>query len=497
MKTDATVTEPSVGTTRRPRLDLTVLLCAALGLALSAAGGLFVHARLAEAAPEHGVATAWAIFLGGGLATLLMAAQIHTQNRRTRRVERQMAAGTQALLEANRNLRRHAEAREASLAALRQSEARYRLLADNANDVISRHAPNGEITYVSPSVRSLLGHDPEALVGRNAYEMFPAQDVATTRQHVRALMDEGRPFTWTYRVRHRDGHDVWIETVHRVLPEAEGSEVLCISRDITARRSAEGALRDSEAMFRAVFEHSAVGMGMFSTADGRYLRVNHALAELLGYSVAEFEELSIKDITHPADESVTPSEIQQVLSGDKESFIVEKRYLHKNGSTVWILGNTTLIRHANGEPRYFVAQIQDISDRKRVQERLARLTHQQDLILNTAGEGICGVDRDGMITFVNRAAAETLGYQPAELVERRIHALDLGAPGGHDWQQCRIFQSIRDRETHYVDDETFRHRDGRMLRIQYVSSPIIEHKRATGAVVAFTALTAAARRQGA
>jgi PAS domain S-box-containing protein len=487
---DATAPQPAAAA-QRPRTDVSVFACLALGLIGSAAGAVFIHARLA--AVPASPAIAWTLFLGGLLLTALACVHLHARHKRLQRVEREMAAGTRALLEANRNLRRHAEAREASMAALRRSEARYRLLADHANDVISRHAPGGAITYVSPSVRTLLGYDPDSLIGRSSYDLFPARDVAATRRHLRTLMNGDQPFTRTYRVTHRNGHDIWIETVHRVLPESEGGELLCISRDITARRNAEAALRDSEAMFRTVFEHSAVGMGLFSTADGRFLRVNHALAELLGYSVAEFEELSVGDVTHPADQAVTPSEMQQVLAGDKESFIVEKRYLHKNGSTVWILGNTTLIRHADGEPRYFVTQIQDISDRKRVQQRLARLTHQQDLILNAAGEGICGVDRDGIITFANRAAGETLGYLPADLVRRPIHALEDSGPATPRWRDCRIYQSIRDRETHYVDDETFRHRSGRVLHVQYVSSPIIEQQRATGAVVVFSA-TAEERR---
>jgi len=435
--------------------------------------------------------TTLVVTLVGLLATVLAALQIVAQNRRTQSVERQVAAGTDALLEANTNLRRHAEERETTLRALRESEARYRLLAENANDIISRHRQGGEITYVSPAVRTLLGYDPADMEGHNAYEFFHPEDRDDIERRSRELLAARQSFTALYRVRHRDGHYLWVETVHRVLSGDDGVEVLCVSRDISERMEAEQALRESEQMFRAVFELASVGMAFITPTGARFVRVNHRLADMLGYSTSEMEELTIADITHPVDQQISPSEFQQVLAGNKESFMVEKRYLHKKGHTVWIQANTTLIRHTDGEPRYFVSQIVDISDRKHAEDRLAQLSHQQQLILNAAGEGIYGVDLDGTMVFANEAAGEILGYPAEGLVGSRLHEHmhHTDADGtSHQWEDCRIYHSIRDRETHYVDGEVFRHRDGHRVDVQYVSSPIIENGRATGAVVVFSEL---------
>lgn len=425
----------------------------------------------------------------GLVGTALLVLHLAGLRRRGRAVEQQIALGTQALLEVNTNLRRNAEEREKALRALAESEARYRLLADHANDIISRQDQDGDITYVSPASRAILGYEPGELVGRRATHFVHADDWPAVRERLRA--GDGS-CTATFRVRHRDGHHVWLETVHRNLGPADGGTPgsLSISRDVTARMEAERALRDSEYLFRRVFESTAVGMAFFSPAGGRFLRANHALTEMLGYSTSELEEMTIADITHPADQHISPSEMQQMLAGAKDSFVVEKRYLHKNGSTVWILGNNTLIREPDGEPRYFVSQIQDISERKRAAQRLARLSHRQDLILHAAGEGIYGVDAEGNATFVNRAAAEMLGYDPADLVGVNMHTSthDAGNAGAPAWEDCRVRRSIRDRETHYVDNEVFRHRDGHPIHVQYVSSPIIDQGRASGAVVVFSEL---------
>ncbi len=465
------------------RWCLPALACVLIGVCLSVGAAPLAYR---DGAPPQ-TDTALIVLIAGTLLSLLLGAQLRAQARRRLPIEQRMKASTAALLEANVELRRHAEAREATLHELRESEARYRLLADNATDLLSCHDEHGAITYVSPAAHHLLGYEPEELIGRNAYELFPSEDIGTIRREVATLLRTREAFTRNYRLRRRDGHAVWVETMHRILPGSADSMVLCVSRDVTSRMQAERALRDSELMFRTVFEHSAVGMGLFSTGSGRFFRANHALGEMLGYSVAEFEGTTIRDITHPADQDVTPSEIQRVLSGDRESFVVEKRYLHKNGSTVWILANTTLIRHADGEPRHFVTQIQDISDRKQAESRLAQLSHRQDLILNAAGEGICGVDSDGRIGFANRVAAEILGFTPEEIIGRPLYATGR-RDDTHDpeWAMCRVFRTIRDRQTLHANDETFRHRDGRAIAVHYVASPMLEQGRATGAVVVFS-----------
>lgn len=434
----------------------------------------------------------WLTLLGGLIATALATAFLATQARRSQSIERQVSQGTRALLEAQSDLVRNAEARERTLQALSESEARYRLLADNATDVISRLAPDGTLLYVSPAVRTILGYEPEELVGRSVYELLPTFDVPNVRRQTEEALSRPGVYTVAYRLQHAQGHIVWLEVTHRILTDpntGRPSEVISVSRDISARRDAERALRESEALFRTVFEEARVGMALFSPANGRFLRVNRALCEMLGYSRSELEEKTMAEVTHPADQHISPSEIQQVLGGEKDGFFEEKRYLNRSGGTVWVLGNCNLIRDSDGEARYFIAQFQDISDRKRAEERLTQISHQRDLILNAAAEGIYGVDMDGYTTFVNEAAARLLGFEPAELVGVRMHqVIQAGGRRGGRWEDSRVYASIEDQRTYHVESEQFHDRDGAPLHVQYVVSPIIENGRSTGAVVVFSPL---------
>lgn len=150
----------------------------------------------------------WLTLLAGLIGTALGTVFLATQARRSQSIERQVSQGTRALLEAQSDLVRNAEARERTLQALSESEARYRLLADNATDVISRLAPDGTLLYVSPAVRSILGYEPEELVGRSVYELLPAFDIPEVRRGVEEALSRPGVYTVAYRLQHAQGHIV-------------------------------------------------------------------------------------------------------------------------------------------------------------------------------------------------------------------------------------------------------------------------------------------------
>ncbi|MGC9528271.1 MAG: PAS domain S-box protein [Limnospira sp.] len=135
--------------------------------------------------------------------------------------------------------------RKLSEDALRESEARYRLLADHATDLISRHDAEGIYRYASPASRALLGYEPEELVGRSAYEFFHPEDVDRIKKSHQILLDTSDVDTVSYRVRRRDGTFIWFETTSHSLRDPETGqiqEIVSISRDITERKQAEDVL---------------------------------------------------------------------------------------------------------------------------------------------------------------------------------------------------------------------------------------------------------------
>jgi PAS domain S-box-containing protein len=256
--------------------------------------------------------------------------------------------------------------------ALRESEEKYRLLAENATDMISRHDPAGVFLYVSPACKRLLGYEPEELVGRSAYELIYRDDFdEVTRVHG-ALLGTSETYTVTFRTLRKDGTLAWFETTTRTVRNpwtGEVAEIHCSSRDASQRKQAEEALRESEERFRSAFDAAAVGMGMASP-EGRWLRVNPALCEILGYSEDEFLQMTFQEMTYPDDLASDLRQLQKLQAGQIDAFQMEKRYIHKRGHLVWGHLSVSLVRDAQGRPLYQVGLIEDITRRREAEEQL-------------------------------------------------------------------------------------------------------------------------------
>ncbi|MCC7075465.1 MAG: PAS domain S-box protein [Deltaproteobacteria bacterium] len=151
--------------------------------------------------------------------------------------------------------------------------------------------------------------------------------------------------------------------------------VLTLSRDITERKRTEQALVESEARFRATFDQAAVGIAHVAP-DGRFLRINQKLCEIVGYTREELTARTFQDITHKDDLEADLAYMRQMLAGTIPTYAMEKRYLHKNGGVVWVNLTVSLIRKADGSPDWFVAVIEDISARKHAEEQRHQLEEQ-------------------------------------------------------------------------------------------------------------------------
>jgi PAS domain S-box-containing protein len=133
---------------------------------------------------------------------------------------------------------------------------------------------------------------------------------------------------------------------------------------------AAGSL-DPDSLFQNAFEFAAIGMALVSP-EGKWLQVNRAICEITGYSEVELLERTFQDITHPDDLEADLENVHKMLAGEIKTYQMEKRYLHKNGSVVWILLSVSLVWTTSGEPLFFISQIQDITRQKASEEKLAK-----------------------------------------------------------------------------------------------------------------------------
>ncbi|MBV6626332.1 MAG: PAS domain S-box protein [Rivularia sp. (in: Bacteria)] len=129
---------------------------------------------------------------------------------------------------------------------------------------------------------------------------------------------------------------------------------------------------NSEELFRLAFNDAAIGMALVAP-DGRWLKVNRALCEIVGYSETDLLKKTFQEITHPEDLEADLNYVRRVLAGEIRTYQMEKRYFHSSGRIVWILLSVSLVRDAEAQPLYFIAQIQDITFRKQAEARLKSL----------------------------------------------------------------------------------------------------------------------------
>lgn len=163
----------------------------------------------------------------------------------------------------------------------------------------------------------------------------------------------------------------WAQTSVLPLFAAEGdlTGFACVTHDLTESARRDVVFRRSEARFHAVMEYSAVGLALLDL-EGRWLQVNRAICELLGYSTDELLALTFQELTHPDDLDADLQQVRSLVAGEISSYRLEKRYLHKNGETVWGLLAVSLVHASEEAPAYFISQIQDITHLKTVESQL-------------------------------------------------------------------------------------------------------------------------------
>ena len=262
----------------------------------------------------------------------------------------------------------------------------------------------------------------------------------------------------------RDGAEVRVEASLA----RDGDRLVIALRDMSERHEREAGLREAGQRFQRVFEDGPVGMGLVGE-DFRLLEVNDAFCRLTGYDADELRGRTFADITYPDDIDSDMRLARKLFAGEVPGYSIDKRYVRKDGSVVWVELTVTVIRDEQGRPLRGMGLVQDITERRRAladaQRELARLARDRDRILEFAGEGIYHVDERGRITFANPAAAQMLGWTPEALI---------GKPAEE------LLAHTRAEGAHYLT-----RRDGTSFPVHYRSTPV-RADGAAGEVVVFS-----------
>jgi PAS domain S-box-containing protein len=198
------------------------------------------------------------------------------------------------------------------------------------------------------------------------------EDAALVKQTIERASQDGRDFEHEYRLLMPDGSLKYVHALaHASWDKSGGIEFVGAVSDVTPRKRAEEALRKSEERWRSVFENSAVGVAL-TDMDGRFLATNHVYQTMLGYTEEELCTLQFLDITHEDYREANWALIAELVEGKRRQFQIEKKYRRKDGSSIWVSNNVSLVPGTERVPRFIMALSEDITQRKRAEEALRR-----------------------------------------------------------------------------------------------------------------------------
>ena len=338
-------------------------------------------------------------------------------------------------------------ARARAEAALRESEERFRTVVDSANEGMLVYDRSLNVIAANRAAERILGLPLAKVIGQPGFtSLFPC-----IREDGSVIGPEDRPTKVTVRtgspqtgmrvgLQRPDGAVTWLSVNTAFLHRGDDTGyygLVSTITDITESRDAESRLKESEERYRRTFELAASGMAHISM-ERRFVRVNRRLCEILGYPENELLGLTGRDISHPDDLDIINEQRPRLYAGEIDAVRLEKRYLRKDRSIVWVKFTMTVERDAKGAPIYEIAVYDDITAQRDAEERLRLSEARFRQTFELAASGICHVI-DGRFVKVNKALCEILGYSEQELLGKTVkevsHPDDRGVT---DTERARI-----------------------------------------------------------
>ena len=313
----------------------------------------------------------------------------------------------------------HTESRKAT-EALRAEEEHFRVLIENSMDAISILNADGTVRYESPSAERILGYKPDEMIGKGILELIHPDDVRSVMESLDETIYDAvsHPVTLTVRFLHKDGSWRTVEGIgNNLLDDPKVNGIVVNYRDITERRQAEEALRESEDRLRDLFDNAS-DMIQSVSSSGEYIYVNRKWFETLGYSEEEVKSLTLFDILR-ADQVPHCTELLERIRGGEMIQSIETVFMTKDGREVHVEGNV------NGRFRdgTFVATrgiFRDVTERKQAEEALQESEMRLKALVDHAPDSITVYDLQGNILDCNRKGEEMLGYSREEMVGKNM-----------------------------------------------------------------------------
>jgi formate hydrogenlyase transcriptional activator len=269
--------------------------------------------------------------------------------------------------------------------ALQQSEERFRLLVEGVQDyALFALDTNGTVATWNIGAERMTGYTNQEILGHHFSQFYEPRDLELGKPQLglKEAAATGRFEDEGWRLR-KDGSRFWGNVIITALRDDSGKPqgFVKVTRDMSERKHAEEALRASKERFQRYFELGLIGMTMTSPTKG-ILEVNDELCRILGYERGELMQKTWADMTYPGDLAADVAQFNRVLAGEMDSYTLDKRWIRKDGRVIDSTMSANCVRRADGSVDYLVGLVQDITERKHIEQELKHERDQLRLVLD-------------------------------------------------------------------------------------------------------------------
>jgi PAS domain S-box-containing protein len=309
---------------------------------------------------------------------------------------------------------------------LRKSEERYRGLFESSHDALMLlEPPDWRFTSANPAmVEMFRARSAEDFLSRTPWDLSPPRQHDgrisgdKAREMIETAVRKGTHFfEWTHR--RLDGQDFPATVFLNRVGKGRKRLLQATITDITDRKRSEEELVESESRFRKIFEGGPLGMATVGP-DFRFTKVNEAFCRFLGYSEAELKERTFLQVTHPDHTGGDAAAIARLARGEVAAYRTEKRYVRKNGEFIWGAAAISTLRDRDGRLVSFLAFVEDITESRAAQEKIAAQKERLAVTLRSIGDGVITTDVQGRIELLNGVAETLTGWRQEDAAGRPL-----------------------------------------------------------------------------
>jgi PAS domain S-box-containing protein len=307
--------------------------------------------------------------------------------------------------------------------ALATSESQYRQLVELAQEGIWALDNTFKTYFVNPRMAEMLGYTESEMLGKQAFAFLTDADVENFKRYI---IESNNNISGEYECEliHKNGTAIYTNIAISPIIDDQDQKigVLSVISDITNRKNIEKALKKSEELSRSIVANAPIGIAT-SDANYKFVSANDEFCRIIGYSEEDLKKMTFKEITHPMDLRMSEEKMRDLRNGKINVLNEEKHYIKKNGAI--IVGKVTVsaISDQYGQPVLFVAQLEDITERKQLENNLLSSEEKFRAISTSALDAILLADDDDRIIYWNPAAERVFGFNEKEAIGKRTSAL--------------------------------------------------------------------------